>query len=65
VKNESLLKTKWHKQTIWINPNNINAIFDYTNNDERTIQAVLLINGERINVTETAESIIVQLGGDK
>lgn len=65
MKNESLLKTKWHKQTIWINPNNINAIFDYTNNDERTIQAVLLINGERINVTETAESIIVQLGGDK
>jgi hypothetical protein len=61
VHGQGWLKTKWIETEIYVNPNNIDYIWDWTQNDTAEAQTVLHINAKRIYVKENFSEVLKML----
>jgi uncharacterized protein YlzI (FlbEa/FlbD family) len=62
--NVGLLKKKYIERIIYVNPQSVDYIWDFTKNDKSLVQAVLHINGKRIYVKENFNDVMKMLKGE-
>jgi hypothetical protein len=62
--NIGLLKKKYIERIIYVNPQSVDYVWDFTKNDNSLVQAVLHINGKRIYIKENFNDVMKMLKGD-
>jgi hypothetical protein len=62
ISDKGFLKQNFQKRTIWVNPMNVDYVWDWTDNDSAITQTVLHINGHRIYVKENFRDVMKLLG---